>query len=77
MFYDLDRFIEAQCNDTQHDNARDHHIQLEYLGAVYDQIAKASSCSQEFSDNDPYQSKPDVHFRSAEQNGNGTLQDNL
>ena len=36
MFDDLYGLIEPQRNDAQHDDTGNHHIQLEYLGAVYD-----------------------------------------
>ena len=77
MFDDLDGFIESQCNDTKHNNACDHHIQLEYLGAVDDQISQSPSCGKKFSDNDPHQGEPDIYLCRTEQNWDGAWEDNL
>lgn len=71
VFDDLNGFIEAKRDDTEHDDACDHHIQLEYLRSVDDQIAQASPCRQKFSDDDAHQRKADIDLCRAQQNGNG------
>ncbi len=65
VFNALDGFVKAQRYDAQHNDAGDYHIQLEYLGAVNDQVAKPPSCRKEFADDDAHQGKPDVYLSSA------------
>ena len=77
MFDDLDGFVEQKRDDAEHDNAGDHHVQAEHLGAVDDQIAQAASRRQKFSDDHAHQRKADVYFGGAEQDGNGARQDYL
>lgn len=72
MFDDLYGLIEDQRDDAQHDDAGDYHIQLEHLGAIYDQISQSSSGRKEFADDDAHQRQADIHFRGAEQNRHGT-----
>ena len=64
-------FIKSQGNNAQDDNACDHHIQLKYLGAVDDQVAKSPPGGEKFSDDHAYQRQPDVHLCGTQQNGNG------
>lgn len=70
MLDKLNRLIKQQGDDTQDDNACDHHIQLENLGTVYDQISQASPGGKEFTDDYAYQSQTDIDFGGAEQDGN-------
>ena len=73
----LDGLVEAQGDDAQHDDAGDYHVQLEHLGAVYDQIPKPPPGRQELPDDDPHQRQPDVHLGGAEQDGHGARQHHL
>ena len=66
MLYHLYRFVKSQRNDAQDNDAGDYHVQLEYLGAVNDQVAKSPSGCQKFPDDDTYQRQPDVHLCGAE-----------
>ena len=42
----------------------------ECLAAIYDQITKPLPCSNEFPDDHAYQTKSDVDFHNAEDQGN-------
>ena len=77
MFDHLDRLVEQQGDDAQDDDACDYHVELEDLRAVNDEVAKSTPCGKKFTDDDAYQRKPDVHLRSAQQNRQGTGQDDL
>ena len=74
MLYTLDSFIEAKGNDTEDNNACDHHIQLEDLTSVDDQITKTALCCQKFADDDAHQCKTDVDFGGTDHSGNGARQ---
>ena len=55
MLQTLDQFIESHGDGAQDDDGGDHHVELEDLRSIDDQIAKAPSCSKKFTDDDAYQ----------------------
>ncbi len=65
MFCALNQFIEGHSDEAEDDDGGDYHVQLEYLRTINDQIAKASSGSQKFADDDAYQRQADVYFHAA------------
>ena len=73
----LDQLIEDHGDGAEDDDGGDHHVELEYLGAVDDQIAKPPSCSQKFPDDDTYKSQADIDLHTAQDKRNGAWQDHL
>lgn len=61
----LDQFIEYHGNRTKYDNGGNHHIELEDLRAIDDQVSESSSCRQEFPDDDAYKRKADIDLHTA------------
>ena len=77
MFYDLNGLIESKRDNAQHNDTGYHHIQLEYLGAVDNQIPQSPSRGQKFPDDDAHQCQSDIDFGGAQENRDGPREDNL
>ena len=73
----LDQLIEDHGDGAEDDDGGDHHVKLEYLRSVDDQIAKSPSGGQKLADDDAHQSQTDVDFHAAQDKRNGAWQDHL
>lgn len=77
MFHTLDQLIECHGNGAENDDRGDHHIKLEYLGTVNDQIAESAPCGKKFSDDHTYEGEADVDLHIAQNKRDGGGKDNL
>ncbi len=69
MFQLLDSLIEAESDDAQDNQCGNQIVELEDLACVDDEVAKSLPCGKELSDNDAYQTEPDVDFQDADDGG--------
>lgn len=73
----MDSGIKEKSDDAQDQDTGNDHIQLKDLGAVNDQVAKTTSCCQEFSDDNAYQGQTDIDFGGTYQSRKGGGEDNF
>ena len=52
MLHTLDQLIECHGNGAEDDDGCDHHVKLEDLGSIDDQITKTLSGGKKFTDDD-------------------------
>lgn len=77
MLQPLDDLVQRHGNDTQDDNGCNHHIELENLASINDQITKPPSGCQEFTDDDTDKGQANIYLHRAEYNRNGSGQDHF
>ncbi len=65
MFRTLDQFVEHHGDGAQNNNRSDHHIELEHLRPVDNQIPESPSCGEKFPDDNAHEGKPDIDFHAA------------
>lgn len=65
MFYTLDQLVEHHSNCAQDNNRSDHHIELEHLRTVDNQISEPPSCGEKLPDNDTHKGETDIDLHTA------------
>ena len=61
----LDQLVKYHGDGAQDDNGGDHHVELEDLRTIDNQIPEASSGGQKFSDDDAHKGKAGIDFHAA------------
>ena len=77
FFRHLNHLIQPHGDCAENQDGGDHHIQLEHLAPIDDQIPKPPSGGQEFPDDHAHQRKADVDLHGAQDDGDGAGQDDL
>ncbi len=77
MLRTLDQFVEHHGDCAQNNNRSDHHIELEHLRAIDNQIPESASGGKKFPDDDAHKGKTDIDLHTAQNERHGTWQDHL
>lgn len=77
MFQTLDQFVKAHGDGAENQNRGDHHVELEYLRSIDDQVSQTSPGGKKFTDDDANQRKSDVDLHIAEDQRNRGWKDDL
>ncbi len=77
MFQALDQFVKAHGDGAENQNRGDHHVELEYLRSIDDQVSQTSPGGKKFTDDDANQRKSDVDLHIAEDQRNRGWKDDL
>ena len=65
MLRTLNQLIKYHGDCAQYNNGSNHHVELEDLRAIDDQLSESPSCRQKFSDNDAHQRQADIDLHAA------------
>lgn len=65
VFRTLYQFIKYHGDGAQNNNGSNHHVQLEHLGTVDNQISQPPSRGKKFPDNNTHKGKTDIDFHAA------------
>lgn len=77
MFQILDPLIKPHGDHAQDDNGGYHHVELEDLRAINNQISKPSSCGKKLADDNAHKGKADIDLHVAQNGRDGRRKHHL
>lgn len=77
MLHELDTLIQNHGDHAQDDDGGYHHVELEDLRAINNQISKPSSCGKKLADDNAHKGKADIDLHVAQNGRDGSRKHHL